>query len=282
VTVFRIAQDGTLAEEVRQPTPLDTGIFAHQICVMPSNEVAILVCRGNDASSEKSEDPGALKVFKYCNGVLTNRVSIEPGGGYGFGPRNIDIHPSRSWIYVSLERQNKLQVFKIEGDEIGAKLLFESETLIDPRNVRPRQMAGAVHVHPNGRFVYLANRAFGTTELQGKKVFIGGENTIVVYAIDEHTGKPTMIQSVDTGGIYPRTFSIDPSGSILVVANLRPLLVRDGATLNTVSANLSVFSIGGDGALTYVRKHDIDFSREDLFWSGMVCPSPGTDVSSQG
>jgi len=270
VTVLRIAPDGTLGAEVKQSTSLDTGIFPHQIYVTSSNETAILVARGNDASAGKPEDPGALKVFRYGRGVLTNWMSVAPAGGYGFGPRNVAINPLRPWIYVSLERQNKLHVFSFEGDAIGTEPLFQSETLIDPQKVGPRQMAGAVHVHPNGRFVYLANRAFGATEAKGRKVFTGGENTIAVYAIDDRTGKPTMMQSVDTHGIYPRTFTIDPSGNMLVVANVRSLLVRDGAAFRMVLANLSVFSVGDDGALTYVRSYNIDFSPEEPFWSGMV------------
>jgi len=31
------------------------------------------------------------------------------------------------------------------------------ETLAEPNNIRARQAAGTVHVHPNGRFVYGAN-----------------------------------------------------------------------------------------------------------------------------
>ncbi len=280
VTIFRIARDGTLAAEVEQSTSLDTGIFAHQICVTPSNKAAILVTRGNDASAEKTEDPGALKIFRYSKGMLTNWMSIAPAGGYGFGPRNIDINPNQPWIYVSLERQNKLVVFKMEGDTVSPEPLFQSDTLIDPRNIRPKQMAGAVHAHPNGRFVYLANRAFGTTEYGGKKVFIGGENTIAVYAIEDGTGKPKLIQIVDTQGIYPRTFSIDPSGKMLVVANLRPLMVRDGRAINFLPANLSVFSIGSDGTLIHMHRYDINLSQEDLFWSGMVCFSLTPDGSN--
>jgi len=34
--------------------------------------------RGNEGTPTKPEDPGALKVFEYKNGVLTNEVSIAP------------------------------------------------------------------------------------------------------------------------------------------------------------------------------------------------------------
>ena len=53
---------------------------------------------------------------------------------------------------------------------------------------------------PNGRFLYGANRAEQTFEFQGQKVFKGGENSIVVYTIDQSTGEPKPIQHVETHG----------------------------------------------------------------------------------
>ena len=75
---------------------------------------------------------------------------------------------------------------------------------------------------------------------------------------------------MDTRGIHARTFHIDPSGRILVAANIMPLLVRDGATVRMVPASLSVFRIGGDGKLEYVRKYDVDVGNASMFWMGMV------------
>ena len=71
-------------------------------------------------------------------------------------------------------------------------------------------------MRPNGRFLYLANRATAMTDFQGKRVFAGGENSIAVYSINQETGEPALIQNIDTRGVHPRTFAIDPSGRILV------------------------------------------------------------------
>ena len=64
------------------------------------------------------------------------------------------------------------------------------------------QAAGTVHVHPNGRFLYGANRAQAKIEIEGKKVFKGGENSIVVYSINQSTGEPTPIQHIESGAIH--------------------------------------------------------------------------------
>ncbi len=34
--------------------------------------------------------------------------------------------------------------------------------------------------------------------------------------------------------------------------------------------SLSVFRVGNDGKLSYVRKYDIDVGNETMFWMGMV------------
>jgi len=270
ITVHRINADGVIGDEVKQAPPLDTGIFAHQILMSRSGRFAVLVTRGNDAAGGKPEDPGALKVFRYRDGRLSDGVSVATDGGYGYGPRHLDFHPTQPWAYVSMERQNKLYAYAVRGDALSAEPIHRKDTLADLGNHRPGQLAGGIHIHPGGRFVYVSNRASNTVEFEGRPVFSGGENNIAVYAIDPKNGEPTLVQHADTRGLHPRTFAIDPSGRMLVVANLAPLAVRSGSTVNTVPASLSVFRIGGDGKLDYARKYDIDTGTAMIFWAGMV------------
>src|SRR5258707_4248045 len=192
--VYRIDGDAKLGEEVQQRGPIDAGIYGHQVRVMANNRLAIFVARGNDPAGGKPEDPGALKVFSYKDGLLTNGVSIAPGGGYGFGPRHLDFHPTQPWVYVSLERQNKLEMYRLEPQGLSSMPAFRQETLAAPNGMQSRQAAGTVHVHPNGRFVYGVNRSDAMTDFQGKQVYLGGENNIAVFAIDAGTGEPTLIQ----------------------------------------------------------------------------------------
>ena len=271
VTVHRINGDGTLGGAVSQPGRLDAGIYAHQIRTTPGNETAILVARGNNPAGGKPEDPGALKVFAFKHGALTNLASIAPGNGLGFGPRHLDFHPTQPWVYVSIERQNKLYVYELQSDgALGRDPLFVKDTLAEPANVKPGQGAGAIHVHPNGRFVYLTNRNQDEVEFQGKTVFNGGENNVAVFSIDPRTGEPSLTQTAQGHGIHLRTFGIDPSGRLLVAASIRPLAVRDGNTIGTLTAGIMVYRIADDGTLAFVRKYDIDTASGQQFWSGMV------------
>jgi 6-phosphogluconolactonase (cycloisomerase 2 family) len=270
VRVYRINKDFTPGEEVKQPGQIDAGIFAHQVRVTPDNKLAVLVTRGNEATPQKPEDPGALKVFDYKGGVLSNEVSIAPNGGKEFGPRHLDFHPTKPWMYVSIETQNKMYMFRMENGRISPEVAYRAETLAEPEALRARQAAGTVHVHPNGRFLYGANRAEQTIEIQDKKVFKGGENSIVVFAIDQSTGEPKPIQHIETQKIHPRTFHIDPSGRMLVAQHNLPVNVREGDTVKTVPAGLSVFRIGDDGKLTFARGYDVDVGDKTMFWMGMV------------
>ena len=268
--IYRINKDFTPGEEVTQPGPIDAGIFAHQVRVTPNNKQVVLVTRGNEGTATKAEDPGALKVFDYKNGVLTNKVSMAPNGGKEYGPRHLDFHPTKPWMYVSIETQNKMHVHRLEKGRVGADIVHSADTLAEPNNIRARQAASTVHVHPNGRFVYGANRAQDTVEFKGKQVFKGGENSIVVYAIDQSSGAIKPIQRIETQKIHPRTFHIHPNGRLLVAQHNLPVNVRDGDAVKTVAAGLTVFRIGDDGKLTFARTYDIDVGDKTMFWMGMV------------
>jgi 6-phosphogluconolactonase len=268
LTVHRINKDGTLGERVKQPDTLDTGKYAHQIRATPDNEHVILITRGNNAPTDKTINPGSIKVFRFKDGVLSNLAAIQPGDGMHFGPRHLDFHPTQPWVYVSIESQNKLYVYKRDpATGLSRDPIFMKETLADPAS-KFEQQAGPIHVHPNGRFVYLTNRAYATTDFEGKQVFVGGENSVAAFAIDQTTGEPTRLENVEAHANYLRTFGIDPGGRLLVTASVWPMPMRDGTTL---PAAIGLFRIGGDGKLAFVRNYDVDATaRKQQFWAGMV------------
>jgi 6-phosphogluconolactonase len=270
LTVHRINRDGTLGERVNQPNTLDTGKYAHQIRATPDNQNVILITRGNNAPGDNPVNPGSIKTFAFKDGVLTQLAAIQPGDGMHFGPRHLDFHPTQPWVYVSIESQNKLYVYKRDAATgLAREPMFVKETLADPKSPL-RQGTGTIHFHPNGRTLYVANRASATVEFEGKKVFAGGENGIAVFAIDPSTGEPTLVQSIDGRGITLRTFALDPSARMLVAASQIALPVRDGGAVKMLPAGLSVFRIGADGKLDFARKYDVDVGDRNQFWSGVV------------
>ena len=99
-------------------------------------------------------------MLHYNNGALTSERAIAPGGGFRFQPRNLYFHPSKPWVYVALETQNTLQMDDRGADGALANVArFAVSTLDAPLQLLT---AGGVAVHPNGRTVYVANRASAT------------------------------------------------------------------------------------------------------------------------
>lgn len=90
LVVHRILRDGTVSDEVKQSAKLDFGIYGHQVRVDPSNQAVILVTRGNGPTATKPEDPGALKIFSYKDGVLSPRQTVAPNGGFNYQIRHLE------------------------------------------------------------------------------------------------------------------------------------------------------------------------------------------------
>lgn len=235
----------------------------------PSGRTTIVVDRGN-AHDGKPGDPGALRLFRFNNGVHEPLAVIAPDGGRDFGIRHLDFHPTQPWVYISLEIQSVMNMFRMTGDMLEPQAEYVRELLADRAHVKPRQLAGTVHVHPSGKLVYFANRADWTTEFQGQQVFNGGENSIAAFAINQQTGEPTLIQHADTHNYHVRTFSFDPSGKIMVAAGIKRMQVRADNTVLTVPAAISMFKVGDDGRLTFVRRYDVEGGERTQYWVGMV------------
>src|SRR6267378_3012113 len=235
VSVHRINGDGSIGDEVKQADDLEKGIYFHQIRVTPGDKTVLIVARGNNPEGTKPEDPGSLHVYSFQKGVLSRMRKIAPNGGYGFGGRHLDIHPTQPWVYLSVERQNQLIVYRMTPDgDVAPDSLFTKPTLADPARRFPVQSAGPIHIHPNGRFVYLGNRSGvtgavvpGVEDIDGKKVFSGGESDIAVFAINQRTGEPNAIQHADIRAAHPRTFSLDTSAKLLVAGSLAPTAIRE-------------------------------------------------------
>jgi 6-phosphogluconolactonase (cycloisomerase 2 family) len=293
MSAYQLRSDGTIGEEIPRQADFDFGSHAHQARAIPAQDRAILVARGTKGFGTPSYRPGGLMVTRFDRLRLENLYTVAPDAGRaadGFNPRHLDFHPTRPWIFVSLEGQHQLCVFRLNGADIEPDPLFIRGSLERPRDIRPRQDAGTVHVHPNGRYVYVANRNDGYVGgYAGPSwlapdpipVFPGGENNIAVFRIDQDSGEPTLIQNADSRGLHPRTFALDPGGRVLMACNVAPTRLREGDGLTEVPANLALFHVGGEGKLVFARRYDLDAGAEKCWWAGIVAfrqghsPSPG-------
>jgi 6-phosphogluconolactonase (cycloisomerase 2 family) len=67
--------------------------------------------------------------------------------------------------------------------------------------------AAALHLSPDGRFLYVTNR--------------GSDNHLVAFAVAASSGELSLVDRRATEGLEPREFAIDPSGRYVLIANQR-------------------------------------------------------------
>jgi len=170
------------------------GPHAHCIILDHSNRYAL------------AADLGIDKVMIYRYDALTGKLKpnnqpwaqLNPGAG----PRSLTLHPRGRYAYVINELDSTMTVFRYERGNGTLRLLETVSTL--PSDFSGQSYCADLHVSPSGKFLYGSNR---------------GHNSIVVFAINEDTGRLKYVEHVSTQGKWPRNFTIDPTGSFLLVAN---------------------------------------------------------------
>ena len=230
VAVLRTRDDGSLGEltafmqhtgqgaDARQ-----TGPHPHSIDVSADNRFAVVA------------DLGLDKLFVYhfdaTNGSLSPDdpvfVKVEPGSE----PRHFTFDPGGRFGYLINERTGVVNAFAWYASGGVLTEIQSAGTL--PKNFKGLNDSAEIAVHPNGKFLYESNR---------RKTADWGPDTIGVFSIDATKGTLSPIEQVPPGGLMPRSFEIDPTGSYLIAAN-------------QFSGDVSLFHINGEtGRLTPTGK----------------------------
>ena len=202
VSVFSIERDGKLGGvtdvDQHQGSSVDpdrqTGPHAHSIVLDQTNRYAY--------SCDLGTDKIMIYGFDSKKGKLTANkqpwVQVKPGAG----PRHFTFHPSGKYGYVMNELDATVTAFTCDSSRGTLKETQTVHTL--PEGFSGMNTTADIHVSPFGRFLYGSNR---------------GHNSIVVFEIEERTGKLRFIQHAATEGRTPRNFAIDPTGTFLLAAN---------------------------------------------------------------
>ena len=228
VALFSLNADGTLKQRTQlieheggsNATPgRQTASHAHWAGFSPDNRFVFVPDLGLDQV--------VIYKFDATSSTLTRHgVGQLPAGS---GPRHMKFHPGGRFIFVLNELNLTVTVFEYDAGEgtMVAKRTFD--TL--PQSDRAKEQtlsASEIRVHPNGHFVYSANR---------------GHDTIAVFTFDAETGDLLLIENEHVRGATPRNFNIDPTGRWLLAAG------QDSHTLAS-------FEIDQDtGELTYNRSN---------------------------
>lgn len=119
----------------------------------------------------------------------------------GSGPRHFAWHPNGHFGYCIEELSGTVTAFHYDEGKLDTiQRIFAYSKLQEEYN------SADIHLSSDGKFLYASNR-------------FDHENTIAIFAVDEQTGKLTLIGHQSTYGDHPRNFTIDPSGNFLLVAN---------------------------------------------------------------
>ena len=173
------------------------GPHAHSINLDPANRFAY------------AADLGLDKVLVYrFDADKGSLVANDPPFAQvaaGAGPRHFAIHPN-GFAYVINEMNMTVTAFRRDIERGSLTELQTISTLPPGQGVESGFSTADVQVHPSGRFLYGSNR---------------GHDSIVVFAIDQKSGRLTYVENRPTQGSTPRGFGIDPSGSYLLAANQR-------------------------------------------------------------
>ena len=290
LTVLGVNEDGTLRPRIEQREDIDLGVFPHFVALSPTGRAVICVCRGVPQSSGvesrqgPQREPGSISVMGYDdNGRLGPGTRFSVVDEFRFGPRSMDFHPNGTWAYLVLETQSEVLAFTCEGDGLSTSPFQRLSTLADPLT-SAHQGLGPIRVHPRGHVLYAANRSYAAGGPESSRIISReGENSVVVYEIGPRDGLLREIQRVPSGGVCPRTLTLDPTGSVLVVANSETYRVGDerGAQLST--KNLTTFRVLPDGRLAQQETHEVqsDSPHAIIGWAGMAHPEGVLSGESQ-
>lgn len=159
---------------------------------------------------------------------LSGMAQSVPGGG----PRHMKFSVDGKFIYLLNELSLSVTSFAYDIATGSAKMLTTTPALTKAAKAKEGfNSASEILVHPNGKYVYSANR---------------GHDSVTAYTADPKSGELKVIEVEPIRGAWPRNINMDSSGAWLLAA---------GADSNTIS----IFSIDPDtGELQFQRKSSIN------------------------
>ena len=188
-----IGTDGRLGAAV-DTREFGLGSMAHYIGADPGNRFVFVPLKGGPAVAQL--------VFDAATGRLKPNVPPQVAAAAGAGPRHLDFHPNGRFAYVINELDLTMSAYAYDANTGLLRDLQILPTL--PAAADKVGASGAdVHVHRTGRFLYGSNR---------------GHNSIVIYRLGED-GRMTIVGHESRDIQRPRNFTIDPTGTLMLVAN---------------------------------------------------------------
>ncbi len=195
VSIFQLNQNGELKANPQfiDHKTLDTTRVSHAHAAKFINSELFVADLGFDAVLRYN--------FKNDNWVPYSQPPLVMAPKAG--PRHFTFGKEGKFLYVINEQNSTISALKRNADYSFTELETKSTLATD---FEGESYCADIHLSKDGRFLYGSNR---------------GENTIVIFKVDETTGKISLVGRESVKGDWPRNFAIDPSGNFLLVANQR-------------------------------------------------------------
>ncbi|MFM0724770.1 lactonase family protein [Paraburkholderia strydomiana] len=154
-----------------------------------------------------AQDLGADKLYAYRYTPGDSHGPVTPTDwGYtqqkaGTGPRHLIFGANGKHAYLTSELNASVSTF----DYADGKLKLVQTLPLTQPGFKGAVGGAAIHLSPDGRFVYASNR--------------GDANEIVIFSVDPANGHLKKIGHQSSLGKSPREFAIDPTGNWLIVGN---------------------------------------------------------------
>jgi 6-phosphogluconolactonase len=154
-----------------------------------------------------AQDLGADKLYSYRYTPDGSRGLFGPTEWRytdvkaGSGPRHLVFGSDGKYAYLTSELAATVSTFRYDN---GRLTLLQVSPLTEP-GFKGQVGAAAIHLSPDGRFLYATNR--------------GDANQIVIFSVDQANGHLKLIGRQSSLGKSPREFAIDPTGNWLIVGN---------------------------------------------------------------
>jgi 6-phosphogluconolactonase len=213
--VFGIAPDGTLGAST---CIVESGRESHCTQFDPSHRFLFVPTRGDNWIAQYRYDAARQSLSPN----EPAQVSEAPGAG----PRHLTFHPSGRWAFLVNELSLSLSVYAFDSERGTLRPVLRDVAVAPPGS--EGGSAADIHVHPNGKFLYISNRQ-------------GDQSNIALVSVDAQSGAVSVVAHEPTRGRTPRNFALDPEGRILIAGN------QD-------SSDIALFRIDpGSGRLAFVR-----------------------------
>ena len=170
------------------------GPHGHSAVLSPDEKYAFLADLGTDK----------LNIYRYRASKpqpLSPATPAFQAVGPGNGPRHLTFSADGKYAYLVQEMASAINVYSYDGGKL--KQLQSITMMAD--GFKGTRGAAAIHISPDGKFLYASNRL--------------DASELLVYSINPENGQLTFVERYPSYGKNPRDFAIDPTGGFLVVAN---------------------------------------------------------------